>query len=57
MTGWKARPTNQLTFSRETAAVRVIQIAARWVAGFARGMADDEVAQQSAHAFTELLKK
>jgi len=27
MTGWKARPTNQLTFSRETAAVRVIQIA------------------------------
>jgi uncharacterized protein GlcG (DUF336 family) len=27
------------------------------VAGFASGMADDEVAQQAAHAFTELIKK
>jgi uncharacterized protein GlcG (DUF336 family) len=27
------------------------------VAGFASGMADDEVAQQAAHAFTKLLKK
>jgi uncharacterized protein GlcG (DUF336 family) len=27
------------------------------VAGFASGIADDEVAQQAAHAFTELLKK
>jgi uncharacterized protein GlcG (DUF336 family) len=27
------------------------------VAGFASGMADDEVAQQAANAFTELLKK
>jgi hypothetical protein len=27
------------------------------VAGFARGMADDEVAPKAAHAFTELFKK